>query len=32
MSDGGRTRQIELLGDAIFLGAVRSMVKPFTLE
>jgi DNA-binding response OmpR family regulator len=32
ISDGGRTKQIELLGDAKLLGAVRSIAKPFTLE
>jgi len=32
ISDGGRTKQIELLGDAKMLGAVRSMAKPFTLD
>lgn len=32
MSDGGRTKQIELLGDAKLLGAIRSIAKPFTLE
>ena len=28
MSDGGRTKQIELLGDAKLLGAVRTVAKP----
>lgn len=32
ISDGGRTKQIELLGDAKSLGAVRSIAKPFTLD
>jgi DNA-binding response OmpR family regulator len=32
MSDGGRTKQMGLLGDAKFLGAVRTVPKPFTLE
>jgi len=32
MSDGGRTKQIEILGDAKLLGAVRIVAKPFTLE
>jgi DNA-binding response OmpR family regulator len=32
MSDGGRTKQMGLLGDAKFLGAVRSVPKPFTLD
>jgi DNA-binding response OmpR family regulator len=32
MSDGGRTRQHGLLGDAKLLGAVRTVPKPFTLE
>jgi DNA-binding response OmpR family regulator len=32
ISDGGRTKQIELLGDAKLLGAVRSLAKPFTIE
>lgn len=31
MSDGGRTKQIWLLGDAKLLGAVRTIAKPFTL-
>ena len=31
MSDGGRTKQIGLLGDAKLLGAVRTIVKPFKL-
>lgn len=32
MSDGGRTRQHELLQDAEKLGAVRTLEKPFRLE
>lgn len=32
MSDGGRTKQIEVLGDAKLLGAVRTVAKPFTLD
>lgn len=32
MSDGGRTKQIELLGDAKLLGAVRTVGKPFSLD
>jgi DNA-binding response OmpR family regulator len=32
MSDGGQTRQVELLGDAKLLGAVRTVPKPYTLE
>jgi DNA-binding response OmpR family regulator len=32
MSDGGRTAQFGLLGDAKMLGAVRSVAKPFRLE
>lgn len=31
MSDGGKTKQIELLGDARLLGAVLTIEKPFTL-
>jgi DNA-binding response OmpR family regulator len=31
MSDGGQTKQIELLGDAGHLGAVLTIKKPFTL-
>lgn len=31
MSDGGQTKQIELLGDARLLGAVLTIKKPFTL-
>lgn len=32
ISDGGRTKQMGLLGDAKLLGAVRTVPKPFTLE
>jgi DNA-binding response OmpR family regulator len=32
MSDGGHTKQVELLGDAKLLGAVRTVAKPFRLE
>jgi DNA-binding response OmpR family regulator len=32
MSDGGRTKRIELLGDAKLLGAVRTVGKPFSLD
>jgi DNA-binding response OmpR family regulator len=32
MSDGGRTMQLGLLGDAKTLGAVRTVAKPFRLE
>lgn len=32
ITDGGRTGQIELLGDAKLLGAVRAIAKPFRLE
>jgi DNA-binding response OmpR family regulator len=32
MSDGGRTTQIGLLGDAKLLGAVRTVAKPFSLD
>lgn len=32
MSDGGRSRQIELLGDAKLLGAIRTLTKPFSLN
>jgi DNA-binding response OmpR family regulator len=32
MTDGGRTGQMDLLGDARLLGAVRSLAKPFRLD
>jgi DNA-binding response OmpR family regulator len=32
MSDGGRSKQSGLLGDAKLLGAVRTVAKPFRLE
>lgn len=32
ISDGGKTMQFGLLGDAKLLGAVRSVAKPFRLE
>jgi DNA-binding response OmpR family regulator len=32
ISDGGRTEQHGLLGDAKLLGAVRTVAKPFRLE
>lgn len=32
MTDGGRSKQIGLLGDAKLLGAVRVVAKPFKLE
>ncbi len=32
MSDGGRSKQSGLLGDAKLLGAVRAVAKPFRLE
>lgn len=32
MSDGGRTKQIELLGDAKLLGAIQTLSKPFSLN
>jgi DNA-binding response OmpR family regulator len=32
MTGGGRSKDIELLGDARLLGAVRTVAKPFGLE
>jgi DNA-binding response OmpR family regulator len=32
MSDGGKTKQLGLLGDAKLLGAVRTVAKPFRLD
>ena len=32
MSDGGRTKQIGILGDAKLLWAVRIIAKPFSLD
>lgn len=32
MSDGGRSKQLELLGDAKLLGAIRTVTKPFSLN
>jgi DNA-binding response OmpR family regulator len=32
ITDGGRTKQMELLADARLLGAVRTVQKPFRLE
>lgn len=32
MSDGGKTKQVGLLGDAKLLGAVRTVMKPFELK
>jgi DNA-binding response OmpR family regulator len=32
ITDGGRTKQVELLGDAKLLGAARILAKPFRLE
>ncbi|HEU4680118.1 MAG TPA: response regulator [Gemmatimonadales bacterium] len=32
MSNGGRTEQLGLLGDAKLLGAVRTVAKPFELD
>jgi DNA-binding NtrC family response regulator len=31
MSGGGQTRRLDLLGDAVLLGAVKTIEKPFTL-
>jgi len=31
MSGGGQTRRLDLLGDAVLLGAVETIEKPFTL-
>ena len=31
MTDGGRTKQMDLLGDAKLLGAVQTIAKPFRL-
>lgn len=32
MSDGGWSKQIEVLGDAKLLGAIRTLEKPFSLN
>lgn len=32
MSDGGWSKQVELMGDAKLLGAVQSVAKPFRLD